>query len=66
MVASIHHFAHFLFGTSFTVLTDHRPLTTLLTSKTLNRRLQGMALKIIQFDVPLNTEKVLEMGMQMA
>ena len=53
MVASIHHFAHFLFGASFTVLTDHRPLTSLLTSKTLNGRLQGMALKIMQFDVSI-------------
>ncbi len=51
MVESIKHFAHFLFGASFTVLTDHRPLTSPLTSKTLNRRLQGMALKIMQYDV---------------
>ncbi len=47
VVESIKHFAHFLFGASFTVLTDHR-LTSLLTS---NRRLQGMALKIMQYDV---------------
>ncbi len=51
VVESIKHFAHFLLGTSFAVLTDHRPLTSLLTSKTSNRRLQGMALKIMQYDV---------------
>ncbi len=53
VVASIQHFAHFLFGASFTVLTDHNPLTSLLSSKSLNRRLHGMALKIMQFDVTI-------------
>ncbi len=50
VMKSMKYFAHFLFGASFTV-TNHRPLTSLLTSKTINRRLQGMALKIMQYDV---------------
>ncbi len=53
MVVSIEHFSHFLYGASFTVLTDHRPLTSLLTSKTLNRRLRGMVLKIMQYNVSI-------------
>ncbi len=53
VVASIEHFSHFLYGASFTVLTDHRPLTSLLTSKTLNRRLRGMVLKIMQYNVSI-------------
>ena len=30
---SVKHFSHFLYGATFTVLTDHKPLTALLTSK---------------------------------
>ena len=37
---SVKHFAHFLYGATFTVLTDHKPLTALVTSKALNRRLR--------------------------
>jgi len=33
------------------VLTDLKPLTSLLSSKNLNRRLQGMALKLLFHDV---------------
>ena len=45
VLEAIKHFEHFLYGSSFTVRTDHKPLTSLFTSKTLNHRLQGMALK---------------------
>ena len=38
---AIKHFSHFPYGASFTVLTDHKPLTSLLISKNLNRRLQA-------------------------
>ena len=32
-------------------ITDHRPLTSLLSSKILNRRLHGMSLKLMEHDV---------------
>ena len=50
---SVKHFAHFLYGATFTVPTDHKPLTALATSKAkaLNRRLRGMALKLITYDL---------------
>ena len=51
VVSATEHFAHFLYGTRFAVLTDHRPLTSLLSSKTLNRRLRGLALKLMEFNV---------------
>ena len=36
VLAPVSHFYHYLYGTRFTVVTDHRPLTSLFTSKTLN------------------------------
>ena len=53
VVCAVEHFAHFLFGAKFTMLTDYRPLTALLSSKTLNRRLGGMALKLMQFNLEI-------------
>ena len=50
MLATIMHYYHYLYGTEFTVITDHRPLTALFTSKTLNRRLIGIALKLSDFN----------------
>ncbi len=37
VVESIRDFDHFLYGAQFEVLTDHKPLTSLLSSKKLNR-----------------------------
>ena len=51
VLEAIKYFQHFLYGASFTVLTDHKPLTSLLSSKNLNRRLHGMALKLMLYDV---------------
>ena len=51
VIESIKHFYHFLYGRQFTVVTNHKPLTSLLTSKVLNRRLHSMALKLMEFDV---------------
>ena len=51
VVSSTEHFTHFLYGTRFAVLTVYHPLTSLLSSKTLNRRLRGLALKLMEFNV---------------
>ena len=48
---SVEHFAHYLFGHRFTVLMDHRGLESLLTSKTLNRRLQRFAMKLQEWQL---------------
>ena len=47
---AIHFFAHFLWGKKFTVSTDHQALVALLKSKTLNKRLYGWMLKLLDFD----------------
>ena len=46
---SIQHFDHFLVGTDFVVVTDHKALIYLLHSKKLNRRLYGWMLKLMDF-----------------
>jgi len=50
---SIKYFDHFLYGATFKVLTDHKPLTSLLTSKSLNRKIHGMALNLMVYDVSI-------------
>ena len=47
---SIHFFSHYLFGCRFTVVTDHKALVSFLHSRTLNRRLHGWLLQLLQFD----------------
>ncbi len=47
----MNHFLPYLYGRHFDVITDHQALTSVLTSKTLNRRLHGMVLKLMQFDM---------------
>ncbi len=47
VVCAVQHFLPYLYGRHFQVVTDHQALTALMSSKTLNRRLQGMAM---QFD----------------
>ena len=47
---SINFFAHYLFGRTFTVVTDHKALVSFLKSKVLNKRLQGWMLQLLQFD----------------
>ena len=37
VLATVVHYYHYLYGTRFTVITDHRPLTLIYTSKTLNK-----------------------------
>ena len=38
VLATVSHFYYYLYGTHFTVVTDHRPLTFLFTSKTLTEQ----------------------------
>ena len=47
---SVHYFAHYLYGSSFEVVTDHKALVSLLHSRVLNRRLHGWMLQLLQFD----------------
>ena len=47
---SINFFAHYLFGRTFTVVTDHKALVSFLKSRVLNRRLQGWMLQLLQYD----------------
>ena len=53
MVASVQHFVHYLYGCNLLVMTDHRPLTALFTSKVLNRCLQEMVFKLLEFDITI-------------
>ena len=47
---SINFFSHYLFGRTFTVVTDHKALVSFLKSRVLNRRLQGWMLQLLQYD----------------
>lgn len=49
VLKAIHHFAHYLYGRHFTVVTDHKALCSLLSSRVLNRRLQGWMLRLQDF-----------------
>ncbi len=46
----VRHFAYYLYGREFTVLTDHKGLVNLMESKQENRRLYGWALKLTEFN----------------
>ena len=50
VVAAIHHFLPYLFERHFSVVTDHQALKALITMTPLNKRLQGWALKLQNFD----------------
>ena len=47
---AIHFFAHYLWGTRFEVVTDHRALVYLMSSNKLNKRLTGWALQLMDFN----------------
>ena len=47
---AIHFFAHYLWGQRFTVITDHQALVSLLRSQTLNKRLYGWMIKLLDFN----------------
>ncbi len=50
MYEAIRHFAYYLYGGRFTVVTDHRTLVTLMTAHQHNRRLHNWAMKLSEFD----------------
>ena len=50
MFEAIRHFAYFLYGRRFTVITDHRGLVSLRTAKQENRRIYNWALKLTEFE----------------
>ena len=49
-VTSIKHFAHYLCGAKFHVITDHRALPSFMSSRTLNRRLRSWAVPLHDYD----------------
>ena len=50
ILKAVFFFSHFLYGARFTIFTDHKALTALMTSQVLNRRLHSWALKLMEFD----------------
>jgi len=50
VVRSMRHFAHWLWGKKFSVVTDHRPSKALLMSKTLSRLIRNWVLQLQDFD----------------
>ena len=50
VVMTVGHFAHYLWGRHFKILTDHHALESLITSRVLNRRLQNWALQLQDFN----------------
>ena len=59
---AIHFFAHYLYGTRFEVITDHKALVSLLHSRVLNRRLHGWVLQLLEFDFTVQYRPGLENG----
>ena len=57
VVATVEYFVYFLYGPSFVVYTDYRPLVSLLSSRILNRCLRGMALKLSSYDIDIRYRK---------
>ncbi len=53
VVRTVDHFLPYLYGRHFELITDHQALTSLMSSKTLNRRLQGMAMKLMEHSIDI-------------
>ncbi len=47
---AIRHFAYFLYGKKFTVVTDHKGLVNMMTGRQFNRRIHNWCLKLTEFD----------------
>lgn len=50
VVEAVQHFAFYLYGRRFEIVTDHRGLESLRTGRQLNRRVFNWALKLAEFD----------------
>ena len=57
VLEAIQHFAFYLYGRKFEVLTDHKGLESLKTGKQLNRRVYNWALKLSEFDFTIGYRK---------
>ena len=62
IIRSIFFYAHYLHGRTFTVITDHKALTSWMSSTRLNRRLQGWALKLLDFTFTIKYRPGPEVG----
>ena len=47
---AVRHFAFYLYRTHFKVVTDHKPLVTLMSQPQQNKRLLNWAMKLAEFD----------------
>ena len=47
---AIHHFAYFLYGRHFTVVTDHKGLVNMMCGKQHNKRIYNWCLKLAEYD----------------
>ena len=50
MVEVVEYWTHFLYGHKFEIVTDHKALCYLMTSTHHNRRLRGLAMRLLSFD----------------
>ncbi len=57
VVEAASHFAYFLYGKHFEIVTDHRGLESLVAGKQCNRRVQGWALKMSEFSFSITYRK---------
>ncbi len=57
VLEAIQHFAFYLYGRKFEVLTDHKGLESWRTGKQLNRRVYNWALKLSEFDFTIGYRK---------
>ncbi len=57
VVESIQHFAFYLYGRRFEVVTDHRGLESLRSGRQLNRRVHGWTLKLTEYDFEVKYRK---------
>ena len=48
ILAAVNHFLPLPYGKKFTVVTDHKPLTALMSSKTLKQAIAGLSVEIIR------------------
>ena len=62
MFRAINYFSHYLFGTRFEVVTDHKALVSILSSRVLNRRLHGWVLQLLEYDFCVTYRPGLENG----